>query len=65
MKNLEWHAEEIEQVFEALETKDGGISDEEAQKRLDAFGLNELIEEKKTTWIQLLISQFSSQAFSL
>ena len=60
MKKLEWHTTEIEEVYEALETKRDGISDEEAQRRLDAFGFNELKEEKKTTWLQLLVSQFTS-----
>lgn len=60
MKKLEWHTAEIETVLEALETDRNGISDEEAEKRLEEFGLNELKEEKKTTWLQLLVSQFKS-----
>ncbi len=55
-----WHAEEIESVLELLNSNRYGISEEEARERLERFGPNELMEEKKTTPLELFIGQFKS-----
>jgi len=43
-----------------LETDRDGISDEEAAKRLQEYGPNELKEEKKHQWYHILWEQFTS-----
>ncbi len=37
-----------------------GLSEEEAKRRLELYGYNEVVREKKTRWIYLLLSQFKS-----
>jgi len=55
-----WHAEEVDTVLEALNTNRDGISEEEAKKRLEQYGHNELQEKKKITPLQILLDQFKS-----
>lgn len=50
---------EIEETLQALNTKETGLSQEEAQKRLQEFGPNELKKEKGTSPIKLFIEQFT------
>ena len=42
-----WHQKDITSVFEKLHTSVHGLSLEEAQKRLEQYGPNELTEKKK------------------
>jgi Ca2+-transporting ATPase len=60
MERKNWHALELEEVFESLETNRKGISDEEANKRLELYGPNELREEEGRKWYHLLWEQFTS-----
>ena len=60
MEKKKWHSTEIDDVFSSLETDRDGISDEEAAKRLQAYGPNELKEEKKHQWYHILWEQFTS-----
>ncbi|MFW6109511.1 MAG: cation-translocating P-type ATPase [archaeon] len=60
MENKKWHSTEIDDVFSSLETDRDGISDEEAAKRLEEYGPNELKEEKKHQWYHILWEQFTS-----
>ncbi len=60
MENKKWHSIEIDGVLTALETAREGISDEEAAKRLQEYGPNELKEEKKQQWYHILWEQFTS-----
>jgi len=60
MEKKNWHALELDEVFESLETDRQGISDEEAEKRLEVYGLNELREEEGRKWYHLLWEQFTS-----
>ncbi|TFH19248.1 cation-translocating P-type ATPase [Candidatus Bathyarchaeota archaeon] len=50
----------IEETFNRLNTSESGVSDDEAKSRLEAYGLNELVEEKKTTPFEIFLSQFKS-----
>ena len=47
--NMIWHQKEITSVVEELQTSFQGLSLEEAQKRLEQYGSNELTEKKKKT----------------
>lgn len=48
----------VEEVLDALETNEGGLSEEEAKSRLEKYGKNELIAELKTPKWLLFLSQF-------
>lgn len=49
-----------EEVFKELETTANGITDSEAEKRTELYGLNRLKPKKKTDAVTLLIAQFKS-----
>ncbi|NPV63580.1 MAG: HAD-IC family P-type ATPase [Methanotrichaceae archaeon] len=55
--DMNWHAEEIQQIFEELKTSSRGLSSGEAERRLQAGGPNELEEEKGIDRSELLIEQ--------
>ena len=57
MKN--WYNLDPGGVFDELETSSRGLSGEEAEKRLARYGENSLKTEKKTSWIMLLLMQFT------
>ena len=52
------HAIDIEEVLRSLGTSHEGLSSEEAQRRLQEFGYNELVERKRVTPLQIFLSQF-------
>lgn len=60
MEREAWHAIEIESVLESLGTSRRGLSEEEARRRLEEYGPNELREEKRVTPFQIFIGQFKS-----
>jgi Ca2+-transporting ATPase len=53
-----WHQKEITSVVEELQTSFLGLSSEEAQKRLEQYGSNELREKKKKTPFMMFLDQF-------
>jgi Mg2+-importing ATPase len=46
----------VEELFRRLGTSEAGLSEEEAEKRLDQFGLNEVAAEKQHTWVHRLFT---------
>ncbi len=56
--NSEWHSMKKEKLLEALKATETGLSSEEAERRLQEFGPNELIERKGVTSLQIFIGQF-------
>ncbi len=59
LEEINAHSLEIDKVAKKLNTSlETGISEEEAQRRLEQYGLNELIETKKITPWQILLNQF-------
>ncbi|MDH5623783.1 MAG: HAD-IC family P-type ATPase, partial [Candidatus Bathyarchaeota archaeon] len=54
----EWHAMETEELMRALKANEKGLSEEEAKRRLQEFGPNELVERKRVTPFQIFLSQF-------
>ena len=54
------HSIEAQQVLRLLESSENGITEEEAQRRLERFGLNELREAKKVSPLEVFVSQFRS-----
>lgn len=55
-----WHNLSINDVTETLNSSLGGLSEEEAQRRLAEFGPNELIERRKTPPWVLFLEQFKN-----
>ena len=53
-----WHSMEVEEAIRELNANETGLSQEEAQKRLQKFGPNELKKEKGTSPIKLFVEQF-------
>lgn len=60
IKKEQWHNLPIEEVFLQLKTTDAGLSQKEAQKRLDKYGRNELPPEKGHSVLYLFFIQFAS-----
>jgi Ca2+-transporting ATPase len=59
LKNINAHSKPVEEVETLLETNiKKGISKDQAFKRLDTYGKNELIKEKGKTALQIFIGQF-------
>jgi P-type Ca2+ transporter type 2C len=54
-----WHAKKVEETLQDLETKEIGLSQEEARKRLEKFGPNELKKEKGASKIRMFLEQFA------
>ncbi len=52
-----WHSLAVEEVFEVLETGPKGLSQEEAKKRLEKYGRNEVAKTQETSWIRILLHQ--------
>ena len=56
-----WHALSSDQILKQLATPpESGLTSEEAAKRLDAYGLNQLAEAPGVTFWQMLIDQFNN-----
>lgn len=56
-----WHSIEAELVLKELDTDiHNGLTNEEAERRLERYGYNELIEKKKESPLLLLLSQFTN-----
>ena len=54
----DWYNEIIDNILTQLKTNITGLKDEEAKKRLDEFGPNELKEKKAVSPLILLLEQF-------
>ena len=55
-----WYSLSIDEVFERLGSREGGLTSKEAQRRLQDHGPNELEEGKGATWPEILISQIKN-----
>ena len=55
---MHWHQKTFEDVIEELNSSSGGISPEEAKKRLQEYGPNELTEKRKKTPFMMFLDQF-------
>jgi len=56
---MNWHTEKTEEALLSLGSSPDGISHEDAKKRLEEYGPNELREKKKKTPFMMLLDQFS------
>ncbi len=55
---MRWHQKEISEIAEGLISSIQGISSEEAEKRLEKYGPNELREKKKKNPFMIFLDQF-------
>lgn len=46
----------VEELFQKLGTTEAGLSEDEAEKRLDQYGPNEVAEERARTWVHRLFT---------
>jgi Ca2+-transporting ATPase len=56
--STEWHAIEKEKLLESLKSTEEGLSTEEAERRLQEFGPNELVAKKGVSPFQIFFGQF-------
>jgi Ca2+-transporting ATPase len=54
----EWHSMEKKQLLESLNATEKGLSTEEAERRLQEFGPNELMTKKAVSPFQIFLGQF-------
>lgn len=57
---MEYYKEPVEKIYEELNTSETGIPEDEAKKRLEKDGLNELQTETKINKLKLFLNQFKS-----
>jgi len=55
---MSWHVKEVDEALKELKTSPRGLSSEEATRRLEEFGRNELQEKRKRTLIAMVFDQF-------
>ena len=58
MKEVNWHALSLTEVFQELNADNGGLSEEEALKRLKQHGPNQLPQREPLSKPQIFLSQF-------
>ncbi|MFH8132521.1 MAG: cation-transporting P-type ATPase, partial [Candidatus Aenigmatarchaeota archaeon] len=58
MEEEKWHALEPKEAMEKLKSSEKGLSEEEAKKRLQEYGYNELKERKKVSALEIFLNQF-------
>ncbi|MEF8835684.1 MAG: HAD-IC family P-type ATPase, partial [Candidatus Thermoplasmatota archaeon] len=54
----DWCTQPQKQVYEKLDTSAEGLSEEEAKRRLDKYGKNEIEKEEEISPIQIFLDQF-------
>jgi P-type Ca2+ transporter type 2C len=56
----EWHALETQEVLDHLKVQGNGLTPEEAKRRLERYGPNQLKEAPRTTFLQMLWEQLNN-----
>jgi P-type Ca2+ transporter type 2C len=57
---MEYYESKIKEVFHKLDTSDKGLTNEEAKKRLEEYGVNEIEKRKKISLFRIFFRQFTS-----
>ena len=57
-KKLDGYNETVNEIYQRLKTNEKGLTEEEAQKRLERDGANKLVERKKKSNLALFFNQF-------
>ncbi len=58
-KKLEFYNETVNDLYKRLDTTENGLTEEEAKKRLEKYGENKLIEQKRKSNFVLFMGQFN------
>jgi len=56
----DYHTKSIPDLFESLKTSREGLSQKEAEKRIEKYGYNEIKEKKGVSPLKILLSQFTN-----
>ena len=62
---IPWHSMEVDQVLKRLESSSNGLTGEEARRRLEEYGPNELKREEGISPLRIFVSQFESPLIML
>lgn len=57
---MQYENSNIKEVFGKLKSSKNGLTEEEVEKRLEKYGLNELKEKRKVTPLKVLLRQFTN-----
>ena len=55
-----FHNKDLKEIFRELGTSEKGLTDEEVNRRIERYGLNEIKEKKKASPIKIFFSQFNN-----
>jgi len=55
---MKWARMSVKEVLNELKTSENGLNSEEAVRRLETYGKNELVEEKKAGPLRMFLAQF-------
>lgn len=55
-----WHTYTVSKLLDTLKTSLDGLTNEEAKKRIEKYGYNEIIEKKRFVFLNLFVKQFHS-----
>jgi len=58
MEAMDWHLKDVKEIIEQTRSSHDGLSSEEAARRLEEYGPNELIEKKKKPPLMIFLDQF-------
>ncbi len=58
-----WYTKDVQETFRALDTSELGLSEDEAKKRFDLYGPNELEKGKRNAWFIILVNQLKNPLF--
>ncbi|MFW9799930.1 MAG: cation-translocating P-type ATPase [Candidatus Thorarchaeota archaeon] len=59
MVEAQWYSNDLEHVFRELRTSEQGLTEDEAEIRIQAYGYNELIETGRINPIMMFLRQFT------
>lgn len=55
---MDYYKVNVEEIYKELNTKEEGLREEEALKRLKSFGSNELVAKRKWEILKIILNQF-------
>ncbi|MGV9170486.1 MAG: cation-translocating P-type ATPase [Promethearchaeia archaeon] len=59
MEKNHWYTKDVESVIGELDTSHEGLTSEEAEKRVQKYGYNELVETEKISPLKMFLGQFA------
>jgi Ca2+-transporting ATPase len=57
-ERVDWHALAVDELYEELSTGESGLSGDEATRRLDEYGPNEIRDDSSVSPLAIFVSQF-------